>query len=141
MSSSCVTSLFLLRLFFCLSASLGLIRPAVESGSPGKHSRVWPRPRQNETQTGGGGGASWGGQHFRPFSPRNTLSSLEHWQDAATSLCSLSHSFPPTFISFLLSLLSLSLSDSFHLGLSLSLLPSLFFLLLLPSSFGPLGAD
>lgn len=34
---------FVLPLFFCLSASLGLIRPAVESGSLGgkKSVRVW----------------------------------------------------------------------------------------------------
>lgn len=38
---------FVLRLFFCLSASLGLIRPAVEAGSLGKHSRVWLELRLN----------------------------------------------------------------------------------------------
>lgn len=48
--------------FFCLSASLGLIRPAVESGSLGKHSRVWLELRLNEAEigAGGGGAASWG---------------------------------------------------------------------------------
>lgn len=50
--------------FFCLSASLGLIRPAVESGSLGKHSRVWLELRLKEAEIGagcgGGGGASWG---------------------------------------------------------------------------------
>lgn len=45
--------------FFCLSASLSLIRPAVESGSLGKRSRVWLELRLNEAG-GGGGGASWG---------------------------------------------------------------------------------
>lgn len=49
MSSSCVTSLSFSVFFFFLSLclSLGLIRPAVEPGPPGKRSRVWLELRLN----------------------------------------------------------------------------------------------
>ncbi len=93
--------------FFCLSASLGLIRPAVESGSLGKHSRVWLELRLKEAEIGAGcgGGASWGASTSDHFPLCNTPCSLERWQAAASPLPfvffpSLLHFLPfhPTFL-------------------------------------------
>lgn len=63
--------LFPSRSFFCLSASLSLIRPAVESGSLGKHSRVWLALRLNEAEIGasGGGGCKLGGRALPTIFP------------------------------------------------------------------------
>lgn len=89
--------------FFCLSASLGLIRPAVESGSLGKHSRVWLELRLKEAEIGagcgGGGGASWGAStsdHF-PHAIHHAVWSIGRPPPALQP----SSSSPPSFISFL----------------------------------------
>lgn len=101
MSSSCVTSLSFSVFFFFLSLclSLGLIRPAVEPGPPGKRSRVWLELRLNW-----GGwrrrGCKLGGENFRPFSPCNTARSLASWQAAGCSLPSVFFPFTPPLTSF-----------------------------------------
>lgn len=41
------------------------------------------------------GAASWGGEHFRPFSPYNTLCSPERWQAATSSLLFVFFDTPP----------------------------------------------
>lgn len=84
--------------FFCLPASLGLIRPAVESGPLGKHSRVWLNEAEIGASGGGGGGASWGATTSDHFPQCNTPCSLEHWQAAASSLPFV---FSPSLLDFL----------------------------------------
>lgn len=110
---------FVLRLFFCLSASLGLIRPAVESGSLGKHSRVWLELRLNWGWWWEG--ASWGAStsdHFPHaihhavwsvgrlppvLSPSSSFLSLLHLLPFHPTFLALSHNpcvrllFPPDF--------------------------------------------
>lgn len=118
MSSSCVTSLSFSVFFFFLSLclSLGLIRPAVEPGPPGKGSRVWLELRPN-----------WGGWRRRrgcklrggPELP--TIFPMQHSTQsgvlASSRLFSPLHllSFHPSinFLSILLFLLTTPASVSF----------------------------
>lgn len=88
--------------FFSLSLclSLGLIRPAVEPGPPGKRSRVWLELRLNWGGWWWWWGCKLGGENFRPFSQCNTARSLERWQAAGCSLPSVFFPFTPPLTSF-----------------------------------------